>query len=292
MDCSLSCKLTDNSFCKKERGRSLSACGRGVFIIIFCRQKDSEEMQQKRILTIQDLSCLGKCSLSLSIAVISAMGHEAVALPTALLSTHTSEFKDYSFLDLASETPKIIQHWKALDLTFDAIYIGYLGSGAQVDNILTLLRILRKNAVVLVDPVMGENGALYDRFDHAYVQKMRTLCQYADIITPNLTEKAFLGTDLPCRVIETGVREGNQIGVRCGDKTWYKPYIPGQFYGTGDAFSSAFISVYMKFGDFERAIEEALNFVWGSIEKTLEEKQKYWYGIQFEKNLAYLVNLK
>lgn len=249
-------------------------------------------MKQKRILTVQDLSCLGKCSLALSIAVISAMGHEAAALPTALLSTHTSEFEGYTFLDLAEENRKIMAHWETLKLTFDAIYVGYLGSVSQIDNAQELIRRFGKDAVVLVDPVMAENGVLYDRFDQAYVEKMKDLCAQADFITPNPSEKALLGEGLPCKMIETGVRRGQEIGVRCGEKSWFKPYIPGQFYGTGDAFSSAFISVYVQFGDLERAIETALHFVWSSIEMAGREDYDRWYGVPFEQNLTYLANLR
>ena len=249
-------------------------------------------MEQKRILTLQDLSCFGKCSLSMSIAILSALGHEAVALPTALLSTHTGEFKGFTFLDLAEENRKIIKHWQALNLKFDAILIGYLGSEALIDSAEEIIHVFGKDAVVLVDPAMADNGVLYSGFDKNYVEKMKKLCTLADFITPNVTEADLLGTLDGCTVIETGLAFAHQLGIRCGKKVWTKPAFSGQFYGTGDAFASAFLGTYMKGFSLEKAIETALEFVWSSIEKTLSAHDRYWYGTKFEQNLQFLTNLK
>lgn len=248
-------------------------------------------MEQKRILTVQDLSCFGKCSLSESIAILSALGHEAVALPTALLSTHTSEFEGYTFLDLAKENKKITEHWKNLGIKFDAILIGYLGSMALIERAKEIIEQFGDGATVLVDPAMAENGELYRGFDMEYVMEMKKLCELADFITPNHSEAELLGEVKNCTVIETGLEYKGKLGIRCGDKMFFKPVIAGQFYGAGDAFSSAFLGIYMKGYTVEEAMENALEFVWGSVKATENEQEKYWYGTKFEQNLKFLTNL-
>lgn len=248
-------------------------------------------MEQKRILSLQDLSCFGKCSLSESIAILSALGHETVALPTALLSTHTSEFSGYTFLDLTNESKKIAEHWQKLDINFDAILIGYLGSLSLIERAKEIIEQFGENAVVLVDPAMAENGELYNGFDMEYVEKMKELCAMADFITPNHSEADLIGEVKNCTVIETGLEYKGQLGIRSGKQIWYKPVISGQFYGAGDAFSAAFLGIYMKGYSLEKAIEHALEFVWGSVKLTENDKEKYWYGTKFEQNLKYLVNL-
>ncbi|MBR4030704.1 MAG: bifunctional hydroxymethylpyrimidine kinase/phosphomethylpyrimidine kinase [Clostridia bacterium] len=249
-------------------------------------------MIQKRILTMQDLSCFGKCSISMSVAVLSACGHEAVALPTALLSTHTSEFSGYTFLDLAYEDDKIIEHFKKLNLKFDAILIGYLGSIPLIERAKKIVEIFGKGAVVVVDPAMAENDVLYSGFDMSYVNAMRTLCEMADFITPNTSEYKLLVGVKNARVLQTGVEKDGMIGIRLDQKEWLRPAFDGQFYGAGDAFSSAFTGLYMKTGELEKSIEGALDFVWGNINATQDEKEKYWYGTKFEQNLEFLVKFK
>lgn len=249
-------------------------------------------MKQKRILTMQDLSCFGKCSISMSVAVLSACGHEAVALPTALLSTHTSEFSGYTFLDLALEDYKIIEHFKELNLSFDGILIGYLGSIPLIERAKKIIQIFGENAVVVVDPAMAEHGVLYNGFDMAYVDAMRTLCEMADFITPNTSETELLKEVKGACVLQTGVEKDEKMGIKMNEKEWMLPAFEGQFYGAGDAFSSAFMGLYMKTEQAEKAVEGALNFVWNSISNTLDEKQKYWYGTKFEQNLGYLTNFK
>lgn len=249
-------------------------------------------MEQKRILTMQDLSCYGKCSLSMSTAILSACGHEAVALPTALLSSHTSEFKGYTFLDLSCEDDKIIEHFQKLGLSFDAIVIGYLGSLSLIERAKKIIEIFGDGAVVVVDPAMAENDVLYTGFDLSYVNAMKNLCEMADFITPNTSEVKLLGDVKGTSVLQTGVEKDRMIGIRAGEKEWLKPAIDGQFYGAGDAFTSAFAGLYLKTGCLEKAIEGALEFVWESINKTLDEKDKYWYGTKFEQNLGFLTNFQ
>ena len=139
---------------------------------------------------------------------------------------------------------------------------------------------------------MADGGELYAGFTDEYVEKMKTLCNMADVITPNADEAKLLSGFVSCPVIETGVTKKNEIGVRFQGKEWLKPNFSGHFYGTGDAFSAALISAYMKFGEINKSIEIALNFVWGSIEKTVQCENKRWYGINFEQNLPYLTSIR
>ena len=249
-------------------------------------------MKQKRVLTIQDLSCFGKCSLSMSVAILSALGHEAVVLPTILLSTHTSEFENYTFLDLTEETRKITSHFKELNLEFDAILIGYLGKKELIDRASEIITEFGKDATIIVDPAMAENGELYAGFDNEYVEKMKKLCSLAHFITPNTTEAKLLGDIKDCKIIETGIEKDGMVGIKCDGKTWMRPLVPGQFYGTGDAFSSTFTGTYLKGKPIDEAIELSLDFVWNSISMTKDEHKKYWYGTKFEQNLKFLTDIE
>ena len=146
----------------------------------------------KRVLTIQDISCLGKCSLTIALPVISALGSETVILPTAVLSTHTM-FKNFTCKDLSDQIEPIAAHWKSEGVAFDAIYTGYLGTVEQIDQIKELFHNFRgENTMIIVDPVMADNGKLYPAFDMDYVKKNAQLCGEADIIVPNITEAALM----------------------------------------------------------------------------------------------------
>ena len=150
-----------------------------------------------RVLAINDLSFVGKCSLSVALPVISACGVTCDVLPTALLSTHTGGFEGYTFRDLTEDFPAVLQHWKSLNLKFDFIYSGYLGSERQIDTVLFLKQeFLAENGKLVVDPVMGDEGKLYTGFTDSFVQKMKELCKAADYILPNRTEACLL-TDTP-----------------------------------------------------------------------------------------------
>lgn len=273
-------------------------------------------MKQKRIVTIQDLSCIGKCSLGVALPVISALGVENAVLPTAVLSTHTGEFKNYSFCDLTDEIPKISKHWEQEKFEFDAIYVGYLGSVWQMRLVEEFIDKFRgEDTVVFIDPVMADNGELYAGFDKDYVKEMRKLLRCADIICPNLTEACFL-TDTPysdiqdrgyieevieklsalCQnVVLTGVGYDEHtcgaVSSENGKTTEvFRKKTQGHFYGTGDLFASAFIGEYVISKDFEKALNLAADFVTKSIELTLDEKEKYWYGLKFEQALSILIN--
>ena len=146
----------------------------------------------KRILTIQDISCLGKCSLTIALPVISALGVETVILPTAVLSTHTM-FKNFTVKDLSDQIEPITEHWLSEDVHFDAIYTGYLGTVEQIDQMKELFKKFKKDdTLIFIDPVMADNGKLYPAFDMDYVKKNKELCGEADIIVPNITEAAFM----------------------------------------------------------------------------------------------------
>ena len=152
----------------------------------------------KRLLTIQDISCLGKCSLTVALPLLSAMGIETVILPTAVLSTHTM-FSGFTVRDLSEDIRPIAEHWKKENVTFDAIYTGYLGTEEEIETVKELISEFRtEDTLVFVDPAMADNGKLYPAFDMAYAKKNATLCGIADMIVPNITEAAFM-TDLPYR---------------------------------------------------------------------------------------------
>lgn len=273
-------------------------------------------MKQKRILTVQDLSCLGKCSLGVALPVISALGIEAVALPTAVLSTHTGGFKNYTFCDLTEEMIKIQNHWQKLNLEFDAIYIGYLGSVRQLEIAESIIDTFRRdNTVIFVDPVMADNGALYDGFTMDFADEMMSLVKKADIICPNMTEACFLskteyrengyGRDYIRELLEklsavckktiiTGVNyDDNSCGaVMLEDgklNEAFRKKTEGHFYGTGDLFAAAFIGELVIGGEITEALELAADFVTESIKKTLDEKERLWYGLKFEEALDVLI---
>ena len=216
----------------------------------------------KRIVSIQDISALGKCSLTVALPIISAMGVECAVVPTAVLSTHT-QFSGFTFCDLTDEMEPIADHWKQQDFHFDAIYTGYLGSFRQVDIVKRYFRDFGDGAKIIVDPAMADNGELYPTFDEEFPVHMRKLCSRADILKPNLTEACLLvGIDYkegpytkdwiiwllrelsalgPNKIVLTGVYfDDTELGAAIYDKTTdeaefiLRGAIPGIYYGTGD----------------------------------------------------------
>lgn len=220
----------------------------------------------KRIVTIQDISCFGKCSSTVALPLISAMGVEAAVIPTAVLSTHTNGFTGYTFRDLTADIPQIAAHWKGLDLHFDGIYTGYLGSREQVQIVADFFDLFRKkDTTIVVDPVMGDGGKMYAGFTPDFAREMRKLCAKADVIAPNLTEVSLLLdvpyaetcdmeqihsylkqlTELGCRTaVITGVRKGDGHGAAAYDSETgkfyesYRKHTPERMHGTGDIFAS------------------------------------------------------
>ena len=264
-----------------------------------------------RVLAINDISCVGKCSLCVSLPIISACGVTCDVLPTALLSTHTGGFEGYFFHDLTKDIPDILAHWKTLNIQFDYIYSGYLGSGEQIDLVAQIKKdFLAKDGKFIVDPVMGDNGKLYAGFTTQFVEKMRDLCREADFILPNETEAAYLSA-LPypltntqvalenlgalCpRPIVTGISEENKVVVHYldengTDKRVATQKVEGFFPGSGDVFASAFVGALAKGIQENRAITIAANFTTASILRSAKEVKDKRYGLNFEAELYNLL---
>ena len=270
----------------------------------------------KRVLTIQDISCLGKCSLTIALPVISAMGIETTILPTAVLSTHTM-FSNFTCKDLSDQIEPICRHWQSENIAFDAIYTGYLGTGEQIEQMKGLFRTFRtEDNLIFIDPVMADNGKLYPAFDMEYVKKNAELCGLADIIVPNITE-ASLMTGMPYRetydesyiremlqklaalgpkiAVLTGVSlEPGKTGVmgldtRTGEYFLYQNRkIDAAYHGTGDLFSSVCVGAIMRGISWQRAMEIAADYTALTIEETLKNPAKPWYGVDFEATIPEL----
>ena len=268
----------------------------------------------KRILSIQDISCVGKCSLTVALPIISSFGIEAAILPTATLSTHTA-FKGFTFHDLTSDISPICRHWQDQNIDFDGIYTGYLGSAEQIDLVLDIFRDFGNEKLKFVDPAMGDNGKLYPGFDVAFAKNMSRLCAAADIIVPNLTEACFmLGkpymasgytkeyiedmlralTDLGCpKAVLTGVGfNENELGCYGYDSTTGEFFfdtnerISQSFHGTGDIFASVCFSCLNRGKTLEESCAIAADFVCDSMNATITDETPIWYGVHFEKVLA------
>lgn len=272
----------------------------------------------KRIITVQDISCVGKCSLTVALPVISAMGVEACVLPTAVLSTHTA-FKGFTFRDLTGDIASIANHWKQEKIGFDAIYTGYLGSFEQIELMQTFIKDFAGGGTrVIVDPCMGDNGSLYSGFTKDFAAAMAGLCSKADVIVPNLTEASFmLGIpyvaqdytkdyieDLLKKLSELGARKIVLKGVSFDDKklgivtydsqtekiTWYfHEKMPQNFHGTGDIFASVLTGALVRDFTIEKACRIAADFVVESIKVTLSHKDYNWYGVDFEQAIPKLI---
>ncbi len=277
------------------------------------------DVPMKRILTIQDISCLGKCSATVALPLISAMGSEAVILPTALLSTHTM-FRNYTCLDLSHQIRPIAEHWKREGVRFDVIYTGYLGTEEEIGLVRELIRDLRTpETLVFVDPAMGDNGRLYAAFDERYAAKNAELCAAADVIVPNITEACFL-TGTPYResydehyikellqklaelgsktVILTGVSlsEGKTgaMGLDTSDNGYFvyqHDRVPVSYHGTGDIFSSVTVGALARGCSRADAIRIAADYTARTIEVTMKNPKQPWYGVDFETTIPELITL-
>lgn len=267
-----------------------------------------------RILAINDISCVGKCSLTVALPIISACGVTCDILPTAILSTHTGGFTGYTFRDLSEDIPAILDHWKSLELRYDIIISGYLGSIAQIDMVKGVKdSFLRPGGTMIVDPVMGDNGKLYAHFDDAYVEEMKGLCHKADILVPNLTEACYL-TGIPyseaikgnyaavwqalkslCpRPSVTGCDE--KIGGKMMSTVYYsddagnmKTYstekIEGAFHGAGDVYSSALAGALARGADMDTAVRLSAEFTTASIRQTKKDGTPARYGLNSESQM-------
>ena len=273
----------------------------------------------KRILTIQDISCFGKCSLTIALPVISAMGVETVILPTALLSTHTM-FKNFTVKDLSDQLLPIAEHWKNEGITFDAIYTGYLGSPTEIEITKQIFRMFRSDdTMIFVDPVMGDNGRLYTAFDEEYARLNAGLCAEADIIVPNITEACFMtGTEyrevydeayilnLLSGLSQLGTKTAVLTGVSLSpEKTglygldtgtgrtfrYQNDRVDASFHGTGDLFSSAAIGAAVQGIPLLEAFRIAADYTALTIRETLKNPDKPGYGVDFEATIPALLRM-
>ena len=271
----------------------------------------------KKVLTVQDISCVGQCSLTVALPIISACGLETAILPSAVLSTHTYGFKGFTFRDLTEDIPDIVSHWEKEKITFDAIYTGYLGSLRQIDLVKDLfVRVAAKNCVKIVDPAMADHGVMYTGFDDAFAKHMATLCAKADIVLPNITEATKM-LDMPFlaegydrayveaiisgllalgakTVVLTGVSFApNALGVAVRSQQdaetayYFHERLPKNSHGTGDIYASAFVGALMRGKSAFDAAVIAADFTLAGMHATAGD-ESHWYGTKFEKVLPLL----
>jgi pyridoxine kinase len=270
----------------------------------------------RRILTVQDISCLGQCSMTVALPILSACGHETCVLPTAVLSTHTGGFGAVHYRDLSGEISPILAHWRRENIHFDAVYAGYLGSIEQIELVQNLFdTMLSEGGARVLDPAMADHGKLYQGFDENYVEAMKALCTHADVLIPNLTEACLLtgtpyetrndqefarellgklGNLCPC-VVLTGVGDApDRTGVALlqnGEIRFYHhEKLPKSYHGTGDIFASAFVGAWQQGNSLEAAVKIAADFTSLCIRKTWE-KPAHWYGVKFEEALPELIRM-
>ncbi|MBQ8241015.1 MAG: pyridoxamine kinase [Bacteroides sp.] len=274
-------------------------------------------MEYKRILTIQDISCVGQCSLTVALPILSACGIETAILPSAVLSTHTAGFDGFTFRDLTDDMPAIKAHWQKEGIKFDSIYTGYLGSTKQVGYVKDILDTMGKDgSVKIVDPAFADNGKLYPIFDSVYVDAMKTLCPSADILLPNITEAAFLaGVEYKEVYDESYIKEllselsklGRSTIVLTGvsyapEKTGVVVYenrrigyyehrrIAKGCHGTGDVYASAFTGALVRGRSIFDAAKIAADYTVRCIENTQDDPD-HWYGVKFEPVLSELIGM-
>lgn len=271
-------------------------------------------MSYKRVLTIQDISCVGQCSMTVALPILSACGHETCILPTALLSTHTGGFGKPAVVHFDDALDNMWRHWQEKGITFDAILVGYLGSIRAVETAGRIIdRLLAPGGVAIVDPAMADHGKLYAGFDAAYVEAMKALCRKADILLPNITEAAML-SDQPYRetleeayvvqllrglnhkcVVLTGVgyAEGmTGVAIWEGKQLDYyaHPRLGKSYHGTGDIFAASFTGALMQDNSLLDAVKIAADFTCKCIENT-EKAPVHWYGVKFETALPDLIRM-
>lgn len=272
----------------------------------------------KRVLSIQDISCLGKCSTTIALPIISAMGVETTILPTAILSTHTM-FEGFTVKDLTDELAPICEHWKKEGVHFDAIYTGYLGTTEQMEIVKKIFAdFADENTIKFVDPVMADHGKLYPAFDEAYAKENAKFCGVADVIVPNLTEACFMTdteyredydeayvqallhklADLGAKIVVLtgiGLTEGTNgvygLDTTTGEYfTYQNENVGASYHGTGDVFSSVSVGALMRGLSLRDAFALAADYTVETIKATLENPDKPWYGVDFETTIPYLVN--
>ena len=274
----------------------------------------------KRVAAIHDISGFGKCSLTVALPIISAAGIEVSVLPTAVLSTHTGGFTGFTYRDLTEDIRPVTKHWKSLNIRFDAIYTGFLGSFEQLDLVTEFFETFKRNDnLILVDPVMADNGELYKIFTPEFAVGMRKLCKKADIIVPNLTEAAlligepynpgpyseqYIGYILKKlsalgvqKVVLTGVFfDDKELGVATFDtlsgKIAYRfeKRIPGYYHGTGDVFASALLAALQNDFSLDESAAIAVRFTTSAIRKTAQAGTDIRFGVNFEQTIPEFLN--
>lgn len=275
-------------------------------------------MSDKRLLTIQDISCVGQCSLTVALPIISAFGTECSVLPTAVLSTHTAGFKGYTCRDLTDDMPAILNHWLKEKLDFSVIYTGYLCGTKQIELVGDIVKKTKQeHGLFIVDPVMADNGKFYPGFDIEFAKEMAKLCSIADVIVPNITEATYL-TDMPYiesgytkeyieelldkltelgakKIVLTGVSfDSTKLGIavrdsESGDTFYYfNEKIPHSFHGTGDVYSSSLAGALSIGKDIYESASIAVDFTVEAMKLSYEERNSHWYGVRFEKAIPYL----
>jgi pyridoxine kinase len=277
------------------------------------------KLSSRPILTLQDISCFGQCSLTVALPILSACGLETVILPSAVLSTHTGGFSGWTFRDLTDDIPRIVAHWKKEGIRFRAFYTGYLGSARQIDMALGIAsEMLEDGAPLVVDPAMADNGALYGGFDAAFVREMARLAAKADYLLPNVTEACLLtGTDyrapgeydqawidsLLAKLAALGAKKVVLKGVCLeegfirvlvhdaaggGTGTYRHERLPASSHGTGDVFASAFSGALLRGRTPLESVKIAADYVVACIRATMGD-DGHAYGVKFEECLPQLV---
>jgi len=277
------------------------------------------QIKQKRVAAIHDISCVGRCSLTVALPIISAAGFDTSVLPTAVLSTHTGGFENFTYRDLTADIRPISDHWQSLNLEFDALYSGFLGSFEQIDLVANLFDTFQsEKTLILVDPVMADHGELYSIYTQEMAKGMTTLCAKADIIVPNLTEAAFLldepyvGEDYDQNYIEELLVRLSQLGSKkvvitgisfdpskLGAATYdtetntfdyaFNGRVSDYFHGTGDIFGSTLLSGLLNNFSLKESTQIAVDYTRECILKTVELGQEKRYGVCFERAIPYLI---
>lgn len=274
---------------------------------------------QKRVAAIHDISCFGKCSLTVALPILSAAGIETSVIPTAVLSTHTGGFTGFTYRDLTEDMLPVVSHWQSLDLRFNSIYTGFLGSFEQIEIVCETFRRLKgKDTLILVDPVMADNGELYKVFKPDFPAGMRKLCALADVIAPNMTEAALLlGLPYedgpytepyikkllqelsllgPKQIVLTGVHfDQEELGAAAYDGSTdtvsyaFADRITGSYHGTGDVFASALLSGLLNDLNLQQAAQLAVDFTVRSIARTRAAGTDVRFGVNFEESIPMLL---
>lgn len=272
-----------------------------------------------KILTIQDISCYGQCSITVALPVVSAFGIETAVLPSAVLSTHTSGFTDYTVRDLTEDLPAIRRHWESEGILFDAIYTGFIASAEQLNYIKDIIDSrLKPDGLVFVDPAMADHGEFYNGFDQDFADRMGELCKLGDYILPNTTEACYilhrpwkeqftkeemlemaeeLSQFTKRYVILKGYEnDNNELGMIVFDKNdgsteiVYNDRVDYVSHGTGDVFASSFVGSIMVGKSPYQSAKIAGEFTKMAIEKTIGD-ETHTYGVKFEQAIPNLYEL-